>query len=314
MVPGPRPARLAWEQLRGAPTARSLGLDLWHGPHYTMPTRLPCPAIVTIHDLTFFDLPESPRTVEGDLLPARDPRQCSSHDTAGMRVAHHRRTARRGPAGPRAGVQWRATVSTTRASTRLPTKRAASATTRSCGRTESAGPSSRSSARSDPRKGLATLVGAFAAIAPDDPDLRLVIAGGDGWGAAELSHSIATDHMATRVIRTGYIPDEVVPALYPARHDRRLPVDRRGLRPAERRGVGLRGNARDHVGVSDGGARRRRRGARTAGIGARARGRHPRSAGPRDRRATRHDAARRSPPATRGRLAPTSTCGPIVPR
>ena len=59
IVPGPRPARLAWEQLRGARTARSLGLDLWHGPHYTMPTRLPCPAIVTVHDLTFFDLPEA---------------------------------------------------------------------------------------------------------------------------------------------------------------------------------------------------------------------------------------------------------------
>jgi glycosyltransferase involved in cell wall biosynthesis len=66
----------------------------------------------------------------------------------------------------------------------------------------------------EPRKGLATLVAAFAAIARDDPDLRLVIAGRDGWGTTELRDAIAADHVATRVIRTGYIPDEVVPALY----------------------------------------------------------------------------------------------------
>ena len=39
----------------------------------------------------------------------------------------------------------------------------------------------------EPRKDLPTLVRAFDALAADDPDLRLVIAGGDGWGAEALT-------------------------------------------------------------------------------------------------------------------------------
>ncbi len=31
--------------------ARREGLDLFHSPHYTLPYRLPCPSVVTIHDL-----------------------------------------------------------------------------------------------------------------------------------------------------------------------------------------------------------------------------------------------------------------------
>ena len=36
----------------------------------------------------------------------------------------------------------------------------------------------------EPRKDVPTLVRAFARLAPGHPELRLVIAGGDGWGAA----------------------------------------------------------------------------------------------------------------------------------
>ena len=44
---------------RGAPAlATRLGVDLWHGPHYTMPMRLDVPSVVTVLDLTFFDHPE----------------------------------------------------------------------------------------------------------------------------------------------------------------------------------------------------------------------------------------------------------------
>lgn len=31
--------------------SRDAGLDIYHAPHYTLPYRLPCPAVVTIHDL-----------------------------------------------------------------------------------------------------------------------------------------------------------------------------------------------------------------------------------------------------------------------
>ena len=57
-VPDRRPERLVWEQRRAPQLARRIGVDLWHGPHYTMPLRLAVPSVVTVHDLTFFDHPE----------------------------------------------------------------------------------------------------------------------------------------------------------------------------------------------------------------------------------------------------------------
>ncbi len=57
-VPERRPARLVWEQVRAPALADRLRLDVWHGPHYTMPARLTVPAVVTVHDMTFFDHPE----------------------------------------------------------------------------------------------------------------------------------------------------------------------------------------------------------------------------------------------------------------
>jgi glycosyltransferase involved in cell wall biosynthesis len=63
VAPNRRPTRLAWEQVCGPWTARRQGAQVWHGPHYTMPLALPSlprhtPAVVTVHDLTFFDHPE----------------------------------------------------------------------------------------------------------------------------------------------------------------------------------------------------------------------------------------------------------------
>src|SRR5580698_4049239 len=58
VVPASRPGRLAYEQVRLGSVLRSLGVEVHHGPHYTMPSRSPVPCAVTIHDCTFFDHPE----------------------------------------------------------------------------------------------------------------------------------------------------------------------------------------------------------------------------------------------------------------
>ncbi len=57
-VPVRRPGRLVFEQARFPALLGSLGVDVHHGPHYTMPERAPVPCVVTIHDCTFFDHPE----------------------------------------------------------------------------------------------------------------------------------------------------------------------------------------------------------------------------------------------------------------
>ncbi|HEX3981419.1 MAG TPA: glycosyltransferase, partial [Acidimicrobiales bacterium] len=40
-----------------------------------------------------------------------------------------------------------------------------------------------------------------------------VLAGGDGWGMADVERAIERSGVASRIVRTGYVPDAVVPAL-----------------------------------------------------------------------------------------------------
>jgi glycosyltransferase involved in cell wall biosynthesis len=54
-----RPARLAWEQSGLPLAAQQVGAQVLHSPHYSMPLRPGIPAVVTIHDLTFFTAPDT---------------------------------------------------------------------------------------------------------------------------------------------------------------------------------------------------------------------------------------------------------------
>jgi glycosyltransferase involved in cell wall biosynthesis len=60
----------------------------------------------------------------------------------------------------------------------------------------------------EPRKDLPTLVTAFEALAAAEPDLRLVVAGPDGWGAEALGAAIATARHRERIVRLGWVTDE----------------------------------------------------------------------------------------------------------
>jgi glycosyltransferase involved in cell wall biosynthesis len=81
----------------------------------------------------------------------------------------------------------------------------------------------------EPRKDLPSLVHAFDALASADRDLRLVIIGKDGWGAAgaELDDAIASASSRDRVKRLGYLGNEDRVALmrgatvyaYPSRYE-----------------------------------------------------------------------------------------------
>lgn len=59
----------------------------------------------------------------------------------------------------------------------------------------------------EPRKDLPLLVAAFDAIAADDPGLRLVLAGPDGWGAEALTEAIDRAHHRARIVRLGWVED-----------------------------------------------------------------------------------------------------------
>lgn len=47
--------RAAWEQTIVPLSVRRNGLDVFHSPNYTLPITLPCPSVVTVHDLAFTD-------------------------------------------------------------------------------------------------------------------------------------------------------------------------------------------------------------------------------------------------------------------
>lgn len=65
-----------------------------------------------------------------------------------------------------------------------------------------------------PRKNLHRLIRAFAALAPDYPDLTLAIAGQSGWQGTHIETEVTTLGLTNRVRFTGYVPESDLPALY----------------------------------------------------------------------------------------------------
>jgi len=51
-------------------------------------------------------------------------------------------------------------------------------------------------------------------MAPARPDLRLVLAGRDGWGAVAVRDAAAASGVTTRILRPGWFPGDALPALY----------------------------------------------------------------------------------------------------
>lgn len=57
----------------------------------------------------------------------------------------------------------------------------------------------------EPRKDLPLLVRAFDAVAGPRPDVRLVIAGADGWGAEALNQALRSAHHRRQIVRLGWV-------------------------------------------------------------------------------------------------------------
>ena len=209
-VPDARPARLAWEHARGARVASVAACDVWHGPHYTLPDKLAVPSVVTVHDLTFFDQPENHERVKVAFFRRAIVRNAKR---ANRVICVSASTARRLDAL----VSGHAPVTIVHHGVDHDLFRVSSDSAVDLARLADRGIHGDYIAfvgTIEPRKGLPTLVAAFAKLAPDHPGLRLVIAGGDGWGVDALRAAITRHGVATRVIRPGYLDDETVAALF----------------------------------------------------------------------------------------------------
>ena len=57
----------------------------------------------------------------------------------------------------------------------------------------------------EPRKDLPTLIRAFDLVAAEEPELRLVVAGADGWGVPAYEAAVGASAHAGRILRLGYV-------------------------------------------------------------------------------------------------------------
>jgi glycosyltransferase involved in cell wall biosynthesis len=211
-VPVARGPRLVWEQVGARRLVRRVGPDVWHGPHYTLPLRVDVPAVVTVHDTTFLEHPEwhertkalfFPRMIRAAVTRAAAIVAVSAATGAGItRLLHPTAPVVVAPHG----------VDHERFHpTRVPDDDGDLAALALIGVRP---PYVAFTGTLEPRKDLPSLVAAFARLAPDRPDLRLVLAGPDGWGTAAVRTARARSGVATSIVRPGYLTEDAVPALF----------------------------------------------------------------------------------------------------
>ena len=94
-APVRRPARLAWEQARGAAVAKHIGADVWHGPHYTMPLARGRPVRGHRPRPHLLRPSRVARAHEGRVLRTHDPRRRAPRRGARVRERLHGRAAPR---------------------------------------------------------------------------------------------------------------------------------------------------------------------------------------------------------------------------
>ena len=213
-APGLRPTRLVWEQTVG-PRIVDLGtLDVWHGPHYTIPLRTHVPRVVTVHDLTMLEHPDWHERAKafyfGRMIPAAVSR-------AAVCVCVSRHTADRLtevlPVAPGQPPRDVVVIPHGVDHVRFHPERDAA---RDLARLDALGvrvPYVAFVGTIEPRKDVPSLVRAFARIAAEQPDLQLVLAGGRGWDDGAVDAAIEASGVARRIVRTGYLDDDAVPAL-----------------------------------------------------------------------------------------------------
>ncbi len=206
-APGARPVRLAWEQVGLPRLLRRLPVDVHHAPHYTMPESARLPRVVTIHDLTFFDHPEWHQRAKVSFF-RRAIRVAARHADALVCVSQATATRLAELCPPRSQVH--VIPNGVDLNRFHPAPLGDEAILDSLGVRQ---PYVAFVGALEPRKDVPTLVRAFDRVAATHPDLSLVVAGSGGWGAKAVDEAVTTAAHRSRIVRTGYVPDDAVPAL-----------------------------------------------------------------------------------------------------
>ncbi len=202
-----RPTRLAWEQYGLPALVRRLDVDLVHSPHYTMPLGTRTPVVVTVHDATFFTMPEVHEKAKARFF--RGWTRLSVRRAAAL-VAPSRATAdevHRLLGGPHATV---IPMGVDHQRFHPPTPDEVAALRARIGVD---GSYIAFLGTMEPRKNVPALIRAWTAVCEGlaEPP-ALVLAGGSGWDTT-LDAAVAAVPPGLRVVRPGFLPDELLGAL-----------------------------------------------------------------------------------------------------
>lgn len=199
VIPFPRlwtHVRLAWEMMRHAP-------DLLFVPAHVLPPVRPKRTLVTIHDLGYRYFPEAhPRRQRLYLeWSTRWNARVASHILADSHATRDALAQEYGIAATKITVAYPGYDSD------LAPVRDAGTLAAVQARYGVPGPYILFIGRLQPRKNLVRLIEAFARLAPDRPDLSLVLAGPAGWLAEPIRMRVQALGLEGRVLFPGYVAE-----------------------------------------------------------------------------------------------------------
>lgn len=206
-----RPLRLLWEQLVLPLMLRRYQIDLLHSTVFVAPLCLPCPSVVTIHDMTWFTLPRQHTRVKGAYFRAMIPPAVrrAAQIIAVSEASKQDIVTLLGTSAERIAVTYEGVdldfFCPEAAKGRVGEVGARYSVRR---------PYVLYVGKLEPRKNLPTLIKAFASIARQFPDHQLVLAGNPGWDFQAIYETAACIPLRERIRFTGFVAEADLPALY----------------------------------------------------------------------------------------------------
>jgi glycosyltransferase involved in cell wall biosynthesis len=204
--------RIAWEQLALPAALARARVHLYHGAAYAMPLLGRVPAVVTVHDLSFFRMPETLSPFQAFYLRAAT-RLSVRRAAAVIAVSQFTADELAAVLGASAGRVHVVHNGCDPAMRRPPDDLVAAYRRR-------AGLPDRfvlAVGTLQPRKNLAVLLDAYAVLARrDGSPPPLVIAGAAGWGDTDTANALRRRGIEPLVRLAGYVPADQLPFLYAA--------------------------------------------------------------------------------------------------
>jgi glycosyltransferase involved in cell wall biosynthesis len=192
------PLRAAWRRVDAPPIELWTGpIDVVHGPNFVVPPAWRARELVTVHDLTVLRHPElcTPDTLEFPSLLQRALRRGAWVHAVSRYVADEIIELLGAPADRVVVIPNGVTAAPAGDRRRGIELATSERYVLAVGTIE-------------PRKGLPDLVAAFDRIAGQHDDVKLVVAGPDGWGADEFRMAVRRSRHRGRVVRLGFVSDD----------------------------------------------------------------------------------------------------------